>query len=135
MTLAVTTTDSFATGVIANTGLGSRTNKSFSTGFQGQLIQITQLERLGIEKREQEAKKSLVDEGIKADFNGEPLGFPKTKVDFARDENGNLLLKNGLPIKKTIASWYDVRHMIARNTFVPVEKEMINESNEIGGGF
>ncbi len=128
MTLAVTTTDSFATGVIANTGLGSRTNKSFSTGFQGQLIQISQKERLGIDKREEEAKKILVAEGIKANFNGEPLGFPKTKVDFARDGDGNLLLKNGLPIKKTISSWYDIRHMIARNTFVPVEKQVINES-------
>ena len=56
MTLAVTTTDSFATGVIANTGLGSRTNKSFSTGFQGQLIQISQKERLGIDKREEEGR-------------------------------------------------------------------------------
>ena len=128
MTLAVSTADSFATGVIANTGLGSRINKSFSTGFQGQLIQISQTERLGIEKREAEAKKTLINEGIKADFDGEPAGFPKTKVDFARDDNGNLLLKNGLPIKKTISSWYDVRHMIARNTFVPVEKQMTNES-------
>jgi hypothetical protein len=128
MILAVSNTDSFATGVIANTGLGSRTNKSFATGFQGQLIQISQTEKLGIEKREAEAKKTLLMEGIKSDLNGEPLGFPKTKLDFERDKNGNLLLQNGLPIKKAISSWYDIRHMIARNTFVPVEKELTNES-------
>jgi hypothetical protein len=128
MIFAVSTTDSFATGVIANSGLGSKTNKSFSTGFQGQLIQISQIERLGIEKRESEAKESLIKQGIKADSNGEPLGFTKTKLDFERDQNGNLTLKNGLPIKKAVASWYDVRHMIARNTFVPIEKQISNES-------
>ena len=32
MTLAINTTDAFATGTIANTGLGNRGDKSFSTG-------------------------------------------------------------------------------------------------------
>ena len=53
MNLAVTTTDAFATGKIENTGLGSRLNKSFATGFQGQLIQITQKERVEINEREE----------------------------------------------------------------------------------
>ena len=128
MTLAVLNTDSFSTGVIANAGLGSRSNKSFATGFQGELIQITQSERLGIEQREAEAKKSLISEGIEPDATGAPLGFPKTKLDFERDQNGNLVLQNGLPVKKAISSWYDIRHMIARNTFIPLEREVTSES-------
>ena len=124
MTFAVSNAGSFADGVIANSGLGPRNDKSFATGFKGQLIQITEREKIGIEFREIEAKKSLIKEGIKVDSNGEPLGFPKTKLDFERDQNGNLLLKNGLPITKAISSWYDIRHMIARNTFIPVEKEV-----------
>ena len=57
MTLAVTTADSFATGLISNINLGSRMNKSFATGFKGQLIQISEKERIGIDRRENEAKK------------------------------------------------------------------------------
>ena len=52
MTLAINTTDAFATGTIANTGLGNRGDKSFSTGFQGQLIQISSKERQEIDFRE-----------------------------------------------------------------------------------
>ena len=86
MSLAVTTTDAFATGKIENTGLGSRLNKSFATGFQGQLIQISQKERIEIDDREKEAKSILINQGIEIDFDGGPKGFPKTKVDFQKDK-------------------------------------------------
>ena len=119
MTLAINTTDAFATGTISNTGLGSRGNKSFATGFQGELIQISIKERLEIDARESEAKKTLLAQGIEEDFDGSPKGFPKTKVDFQRDKFGNLVLQNNLPVKQTVTSWYDIRHMIARNEFVP----------------
>ena len=131
MTLAINTTDAFATGTVANTGLGKRGDKSFSTGFQGQLIQISSRERQEIEVRESEAKRILLSQGIKEDFDGGPVGFPKTKVDFARDKEGNLILQNNLPVKKEIASWYDVRHMIARNEFVP---KMVDEIDQSGNG-
>ena len=129
MSLAVTTTDAFATGKIENTGLGSRLNKSFATGFQGQLIQISQKERIEIDDREKEAKNILLKQGIEIDFDGGPKGFPKTKVDFQKDKDGNLVLQNGLPVKKEVSSWYDVRHMIARNTF---EEETETVTNELG---
>ncbi len=129
MNLAVTTTDAFATGKIENTGLGSRLNKSFATGFQGQLIQISQKERVEIDDREEKAKNRLMKQGIEVDFDGGPKGFPKTKVDFIKDKNGNLVLQNGLPVKKEVASWYDVRHMIARNTF---EEETEIVTNDLG---
>ena len=129
MSLAVTTTDAFATGKIENSGLGSRLNKSFATGFQGQLIQISQKERIEIDDREKEAKSILIKQGIEIDFDGGPKGFPKTKVDFQKDKDGNLVLQNGLPVKKEVSSWYDVRHMIARNTFEE-EKEVV--TNELG---
>ncbi len=117
MIFNIQSTDAFATGTIANTNLGSRMDKSFATGFQGQLIQISQKDRIEIDERELEAKTILLSQGIIEDFNGEPKGFPKTKLDFERDKNGNLVLQNGLPVKKAVASYYDIRHMIARNTF------------------
>ena len=129
MTLAINTTDAFATGTIANTALGNRGNKSFSTGFQGQLIQISSKERQEIDFREAEAKRILLSQGIKADFDGGPVGFPKTKVDFLRDKEGNLVLQNNLPVRKNVASWYDVRHMIARNEFV---LKFVNELDQNG---
>ena len=49
-------------------------------------------------------------QGIEGGPDGQAIGFPKTKLDFERDNEGNLLLQNGLPIKKAITSWYDVRH-------------------------
>jgi len=131
MTLAINTTDAFATGTIANTGLGDRGNKSFSTGFQGQLIQISSKERQEIDFREAEAKRILLSQGIKEDFDGGPVGFPKTKVDFARDKEGNLILQNNLPVKKEITSWYDVRHMIARNEFVPKLVDQLDQNGKI----
>ena len=131
MTLAINTTDAFATGTIANTGLGNRGNKSFSTGFQGQLIQISSKERQEIDFREAEAKRILLSQGIKEDFDGGPVGFPKTKVDFSRDKDGNLILQNNLPVKKEITSWYDVRHMIARNEFVPKLMNQLDQNGKI----
>ncbi len=131
MTLAINTTDAFATGTIENTGLGNRGNKSFSTGFQGQLIQISSKERQEIDFREAEAKRILLSQGIKEDFDGGPVGFPKTKVDFARDTEGNLILQNNLPVKKDITSWYDVRHMIARNEFVPKLVDQLDQNGKI----
>ena len=80
MTLAINTTDAFATGTITNTGLGNRGDKSFSTGFQGQLIQISSKERQEIDFREAEAKRILLLQGIKEDFDGGPAGFPKQKL-------------------------------------------------------
>jgi hypothetical protein len=129
MNLAVTSTDAFATGTIANTGLGSRLNKSFATGFQGQLIQISQSERIEIDEREKEARNILLSQGIEVDFDGGPKGFPKTKVDFLKDKEGNLILQNGLPVGNEVSSWYDVRHMIARNTF---EEKTETVTNELG---
>ena len=48
----------FATGLISNINLGSRMNKSFATGFKGQLIQISEKERIGIDKEKMRQKKS-----------------------------------------------------------------------------
>ena len=82
MTLAINTTDAFATGTIANTGLGNRGDKSFSTGFQGQLIQISSKERQEIDFREAEAKRILLSQGIKEDFDGGQSVFLKQKLTF-----------------------------------------------------
>ena len=94
MTLSINTTDAFATGRISNIAIGGTNNKSFATDFKGELILISSKERIEIDAREAEAKRVLMAQGIKEDFDGGPVGFPKTKVDFLRDKEGNLILQN-----------------------------------------
>ena len=92
MTLAINTTDAFATGTIANTGLKPG-NKSFSTGFQGQLIQISSKERQEIDFREAEAKRILLSQGIKRTLMVDQSVFLKQKLTFLETKTGTSFYK------------------------------------------
>ena len=55
MTLAINTTDAFATGKISNTAIGGTSDKSFATDFKRELILISSKDRIEIDAREAQA--------------------------------------------------------------------------------